>query len=294
MGNAEPSSAVRQILRSDAMRTALAVVELGSVRGAAAALSMTPSAVSKQLRKMEEQLGRTLFVRSRDGIAPNGEGLALAGYARRFLALVAEVGERFETELGGVRVRLGVPEDVGLARVPSVLARCADLAPAIEVELTVGGSAQLIGLVEARTLDLAVLSDGGPGFPADATPLCAEPMAWIGRRGAVASSPLPIAVAPEGCAWRVRALAALAQAGARYRIVCTSPSAVGRLAAARLGIALAPLPASLADGEAALEVVRAGLPPLPPGALALYRPAGGGRSVRAVADALRDAYAPTR
>ncbi|MGJ3262638.1 MAG: LysR family transcriptional regulator [Salinarimonas sp.] len=291
MGNAEPSSAVRQILRSDAMRVALAVVELGSVRRAASALSMTPSAVSKQLVRIERQLGRTLFVRSRDGVRPNGEGLALASYARRFLALVAEVGERFETDFASPRVRLGVADDVGLVRLPAALAQAAAAAPDVAVELTVASSSELLALAEAGKLDLAILSDGGPPFPAAARRLRPEPMTWFGRRDAtLPTGPLPLAVAAEGCPWRARALAILSAAKIPWRIVCTSPSAAGQLAAARIGLAVAPLPEAVAAGHAELAPVRACLPELPACALALLVSSRPGRAVRAVAEAVRGAY----
>ncbi|GGK33826.1 LysR family transcriptional regulator [Salinarimonas ramus] len=291
MGNAEPSAAIRQILRSDAMRVALAVVELGSVRRAASALSMTPSAVSKQLVRIERQLGRTLFVRSRDGVRPNDEGLALASYARRFLALVAEVGERFETDFASPRVRLGVADDVGLTRLPAALARVRETAPDVAVELTVAFSSELIALTEAGKLDLAILSDGGPPFPAGARRLRPEPMSWFGRRDALPpEGPLPLAVAAEGCPWRARAIALLSAAKVPWRIACTSPSAAGQLAAARLGLALAPLPEAVAAGYDDLARVTQGLPDLPACDLALLAPARPSRAVRAVTEAVRVAY----
>ncbi len=284
------SPAVRQVLRSDAMRVVLAVAELGSVRGAAEALAMTPSAVSKQLRRVEEQLGRRLFERTRAGISPNGEGEALAVYARRFLALVGEVGERFDRELVTGRVRVGVTDDVGLARIPAVLRRCQALFPGIAVELTVAWSSELVALSAARRLDLAILSDGGPAFPDGAVPLRPEPMVWAARAGAAMADPLPVAVAAEGCRWRRRALEALEQSGRPFEIACTSTATAGQLAAVRVGLAVAPLPASVIAGEGEIEPARGALPALPDCRLALVASGGPSRAVDGVAAELVRAF----
>ncbi|MCX8995519.1 LysR family transcriptional regulator [Rhizobiaceae bacterium BDR2-2] len=177
-GHTDASPVVRQVLRSDAMRVVLAVAELGSVRSAANAVGLTPSAVSKQLRRMEEQLGRQLFVRSHKGLVPNAEGEALADFARRFLSLAGEVGDRFGRELVTGHVRLGITDDVGLARMPELMRRCAAVHPGLRIALKVAYSSELLESTRSRSFDLAILSDGGAGLPADAIRLQPEPLVW--------------------------------------------------------------------------------------------------------------------
>jgi len=276
------------------MRVVVALDELGSVRAAADALSLTPSAVSKQLQRAEGLLGRTLFARSRQGVAATAEGADLAVFGRRFLEFMDEVGVRFDRETVHGHVRLGITDDVGLTHVPGILQDCAVRFPGLEVQLTVGFSSELIQAMAQQTLDMALVSDGGGSIPAGATLLRAAPMVWVARRGAARpGDPLPLAVSTEGCQWRARALAALAAAGIRHKITCISPSTAGQIAAARIGLGVAPLPASVIAGERDVEAL-AGLPPLPACAIALLAPRRAGKALLTLRSAIAAAYGTRR
>ncbi len=284
-GYTEAPALVRHVLRSDAMRVVLAVSELGSVRAAADAVGLTPSAVSKQVRRVEDQIGRALFVRSRSGLAPNAEGQAIAGYAKRFLDLASEMGARFDRELVAGRVRLGITDDVGLAKMPELIRRCAAIHPGLRIELTVGHSSELRDLSSARSLDLAILSDGGFELPSDAIPLSSVPLVWIAGAGwRDEGGDLPIAISDEGCRWRAAALTALQGAGRSYDIRCTSPAMSGQLSAARVGLAVAPVPATVAALEAGLDAVRTSLPDLPKCHLGLVGDVAANNAVKTTAD----------
>jgi DNA-binding transcriptional LysR family regulator len=291
MSNIEASPAIRSILRSDSMRVVVALAELRSVRAAAEALVLSPSAVSKQLKRLEDQVGRALFSRSRTGVVPTAEGLDLAEVGRRFLALVDEVGARFDREIVSGHVRLGITDDIGLTRVPDVLRHCAARFPGIEVELTVAYSSDLLSAIEAQRLDLALLSDGGPSLPPSALRLQPEPMFWVGRGDAgPVQGQLAIAVSSEGCQWRARAIRALEAQGIAYRIACISPSTAGQLAAARIGLGVSPLPRSVIMGSEGVTVIRKGLPALPDVELGLLSGPRKGKAIRTLRDALIAAY----
>jgi DNA-binding transcriptional LysR family regulator len=291
MGYIEPSASIRSILRSDTMRVIVALAELHSVRATAEALALSPSAVSKQLRRLEDQVGRPLFQRSRQGVVPTAEGADLAQLGRRFLALVDEVGQRFDREMVGGRVRLGITDDIGLARVPDVLRHCAARFPGLEVELTVAYASELLDAIAAQRLDLALLADGGPNLPETALRLHPEPMVWVGKSdGAPLRRPLPLAVSSDGCKWRARAIQALDAAGFSYKIVCTSPSTAGQLAAARIGLGVALLPRAVVVGQDGVSIIRDGLPALPEIALGLVSGPRAGKAIRTLRDALVMAY----
>lgn len=293
MGNTDASAGMRGILRSDMMRALVTVAELGSVRAAADALALSPSAVSKQLRRIEDQVGKPLFLRSRGGVAPTLEGEDLTRIARRFLSLVDEVGTRFDRELVSGRVRLGITEDVGLTRVPGVLRTFATRYPTIDVTLTIGYNSDLLGAVRDQRLDLVLVSDGGDPIPAQARHLRSEPLVWVGHaqsRGP--DAPIPLAVSTDDCQWRARALAALDAHGMAYRIACESPSTAGQVAAVKAGLAVAPLPRSVVDGFAREEPVRADLPPLDDVRIALVMAARESRALEALGEALATAYGP--
>lgn len=287
----EASPVVRQVLRSDAMRVVLAVAELGSVRAAAEVVGLTPSAVSKQVRRIEEQLGRELFTRSRAGLAPNAEGEAIAGFARRFLSLAGEMGERFDRELVTGRVRLGMTDDVGLARMPELIRRCTAVHPGLRVELTVAYSFELLDMIAAHALDLAIVSDGGGALPPDARPLRSEPLIWAGRRGwRDPGGALPVAVSEQGCRWRARALGALERMGRPHDVRCTSKAMSGQVSAVRVGLGVAPVPASVVAGEPDVEVMAEGLPALPDCRLGLVGDAGASRALAGTAAEIGAVY----
>lgn len=283
-GHAEASPVVRHVLRSDAMRIVLAVAELGSVRAAADAVGLTPSAVSKQVRRVEAQLGRTLFARSRSGLAPNAEGEAIAGFARRFLALAGEMGERFDRELVHGRVRLGMTDDVGLARMPELIRRCTAVHPGLRIELRVAYSSELREMVSAKALDLAILSDGGSELCPSVTELRPEPLVWAARKGwRDGDEALPLAVSEQGCSWRAAALRALDGTSRAYDVRCTSRAMSGQLSAVRVGLAVAPVPLSVVEGEPGIEVIRDSLPPLPDCRLGLVGDVRASRAISSTA-----------
>ncbi|WP_227287687.1 LysR family transcriptional regulator [Boseongicola sp. H5] len=273
------------------MRVVLAVAEMGSVRAAADAVGLTPSAVSKHVRRVEDQLGRELFLRSRAGLAPNAEGEAIAGFARRFLALAGEMGARFGRELVAGRVRLGITDDVGLARMPELIRRCTAIHPGLRIELTVAHSSELRDLMAARSLDLAILSDGGFVLPNDAIPLGRVPLVWIARPGwRDEGGALSVAVSEEGCRWRAAALAALRSAGRPFDIRCTSKAMSGQQSAVRVGLSVAPVPASVASADGGVEIVGAGLPRLPDCCLGLIGDVQANRAVKSTADEIKHVF----
>ncbi len=139
------------------MRVLVALAELQSVRAAPDALSLGPSAVSRQLKRLEDQVGRHPIVRSRTGLVPTAEGADLAQVGRRLPAFVHEVGERLDRESVSGHVRPGITEDIGLTRVPDVLRQCA-----ARIGL---GVSPLPRSVIMRTEGVTVVRQGLPALP---------------------------------------------------------------------------------------------------------------------------------
>ena len=101
------------LLDNDVLRTFVAIAETGSFTSAADRVYRTPSAVSMQIKKLEEQLNVTLFLRDARSVTLTESGEVLLPYARRMLALSNEAVGRFRMpEMKGV-VRLGAPDDIG-------------------------------------------------------------------------------------------------------------------------------------------------------------------------------------
>lgn len=277
----------------DLMKTLVAIAETGSVTGAAGRVGRSPGAVSMQIRKLEETLGRGLFVRSRQGMALNADGERLLAYARRMLELHREALDVFRApELAG-EVRMGTVEFGGMRRLSPVLAAFARSHPRVIVDVVMGPSADLAGKLEEGRLDLAVLAPGYnvPWRRSDHV-LMEEPLVWVARDGgeAARTRPLPLALSAVGCGWRRAALEALERAGIPYRVAYTSEFYEAHKAAANADLAVALLPRSRI--EPGLVPVRnaEGLPEVGPCRLALRFGADPSAAALALAERVAESY----
>lgn len=226
-------------LDMDVLRSFVTGIDLGSFAKAGQRLGRSPSAISLQLRKLEDQVGRPLFRRNGRGLAPTEAGEMLLGYARRLLdlndaALDAVAGPSLEGW-----VRLGVPQDVAETDLPAILARFARLHPAVRIEAHVERDADLRARLEAGTLDLALVWDAAPARPESC--LAERPMGWIGPRAGWARAPgepLPLVLFGPPCLFRRAATDALDAAGIPWRVAFSSPGLSGLWAAVAAGLGL--------------------------------------------------------
>lgn len=257
-------------LQTDWLKCFVAVVDAGSLSRAAGEVHRSQSAVSMQIRKLEEALGHRLLDRGPKKLVLTPEGQTLLGYARRILDLHSEAQTALEGEELSGRVRLGVPDDYAVRYLTPVLKRFAPRHSGVEIELVCEQSTSLIPRVAGGELDLALISRD---HARRGTLLFHEPLVWVGspqfelwRR-----DPLPIAVYETESLARRSALSALAQQGRRHRIVYNSSSLAGQIAAVESGLAIAVLTQCSAPPH--LEVLgrEQGLGPLAPMEVAVYR-----------------------
>ncbi len=267
----------RTIFDLEVLRTFVTGMELGNFARAADRLGRSTSAVSAQLKKLEEQAGTPIFRKSGRGLALTDAGETMLGYARRLLELNDEAAAAVHSvELEGW-VRLGLQEDFGETLLPDVLGRFARAHPKVRIEARVVRNVELIERVTSGKLDLALAwSDG------TLTPHCDRigevPMRWIGS-AAVASGwdrasgePLPLAALEAPCLMRSAATKALDAAGISWRLAFVSPSLGGLWAAtaAGLGITLR-TPVGLPAKVRPLVAEELALPELPGLGLVLHR-----------------------
>ena len=258
----------------DTLRSFATGIELGSFAQAAERLNRSTSAVSAQLKKLEQQAGTPLLRRAGRGMALTEAGETMLGYARRLLELNDEAVAAIRgVELAG-RVRLGMQEDFGENLLPAVLGRFARTHPRLRIEARIARSAELLDGVNKGKLDLALAWDAGAASP-HAERIGRWPMRWIGapaskpyRRG----EPLPLAVLESPCLLRSAAIDALDRAGIAWRIAFSSASLAGTWAAVRAGLGVGVrTPLGLPGGVQALTAKEAGLPALPMLGLSLHR-----------------------
>ncbi len=282
------------LLELDLLRTLVAIAETGNFSAAADRLGRTPSAVSMQVKKMEELVGATLFVRDSRSVSLTRDGEALLEHGRRLLALNREMMARFvEPELVG-EVHLGAPDDVAERFLPSMLQRFTETFPGILLSVTVDGTARLIESVERGELDLAVVTCE-TGFNTDgrAEIVHREPLVWACVAGGVATEkrPLPVSMWEEGCLWRKGSLEALERGGWDYRIAFQSSNISGQRAAVLADLAIAPLSRSHITGRIVEAKAACGLPSLPDCALGLMVRDNPSPPVAAAAAQVRECFA---
>lgn len=248
----------------DLLRTFLAIADTGSFSRAAERVFRTPSAVSMQIRKLEETLGTAVFDRDSRSVTLTPSGELLVGYARRIIALSNEMMARFVMpEMDGT-VCLGAPDDYGERIMPQVLKRFAETHPNVRVDVIIESTPLLKKRFETGQLDVMVYT-ARPGAPDDGGRiLLEEDLVWAGVRGGCAweRDPLPLSMWEEGCAWRADAVHALGEIGRDYRTAYMTAHTQAQRAAIMSDLAIAPFPKSFLS-EPLMELgEKQGLPPL--------------------------------
>ena|SRR5271166_612795 len=249
----------------DALRTMVAGIELGSFARAATKLGRSQSAVSMQLRKLEQQADRPLFRRNGRGLVPTEAGDALLQYARRIIALNDEAAASLGTTAAEASLRIGLPQDFVEDVIPEVIVRFARLRPGVHIEVRAGRNYVLEEEVRAGRLDVA-FGFFPPGSDSHGTRVASLPMLWLGGRTMVripAGDPIPLVLYDHPCLFRQAAFQALERKARRWRLALTTPSLPGVWAALRAaqGISVRTahrLPSGIRDVGAEL-----GLPKLP-------------------------------
>ncbi len=221
------------------LRAFVAVVETGSVTGAAALLNLTQAAVSQQLKRLEELFGTQLFERHHRRLAlrPNGE--RLLAHAHKLIALNDEVWGAMSAPAYEGEVRLGVPHDIVGPYMPPILRRFDQAWPRVRVSLKCTTTAQLLELLRKGDLDLTFYHRAARRRH-DAL----GGRVGLGRRrerGRSGRDPLPVSLGDEKCAFRPAVLKALRAAGRDWRPVCEVSSMEPLLASIEADLAIAPL-----------------------------------------------------
>ena len=248
----------------DVLRTFVTGVEFNSFAKAADRLGRSTSAVSAQLKKLEEQVGTPVLAKSGRGLVLTPTGEALLSHARRLLELNDGIFQTLQESQTAGTIRLGLQEDFGESFLSDILRRFVQAYPRVNLEVRIARNTELLTRVESADLDLALTWDTGLLSPY-ATRLGETQMHWIGARDTplltdLDGLPLPLILFDSPCVMRSAATQALDAAKIPWRIALTSPSVGGIWAAVAAGLGLTlrtriGLPNHLA--------VVSGLPPVP-------------------------------
>lgn len=248
----------------DLLRALVAIADCGGFSSAARQLGRTQSAVSLQIKRLEDVVGHALLDRVQGRmVGPTQEGLLLIDYGRRMLRLNDEAYSCFSQPGLAGRLRVGLPEELMEGDFPVVVAAFARDCPRVELSLRCDLSVRLEAAVDGGELDLAVINRVSGGKETGGRRLRRQPLVWFTGEGSDAHRrrPLPLALFQEGCVFRVAALAALGKAGLAWQASFVGNNFTGMRSAVAAGLAVMPMPRSLAS--AGLVQVKSGLPKLP-------------------------------
>ncbi|MGR4067328.1 LysR substrate-binding domain-containing protein [Halomonas sp. LR3S48] len=253
------------------LRTFVAIVDHGGFTRAAQAVNRTQSAVSMQIKRLEEDvIQRPLFERQGRQMHLTSEGTTLLGYARRILDLQGEALNMLrEPEMVG-RVRIGVPDDFVMRFLPGILKSFSQTWPLVDVEVQCAPSSELLGRQQG-SLDLSIVTrQVGQEI---GTILRREETVWVVAESHAIhrQSPLPLALFEEPCFCRQHACNALTRAGRQYRIAYSSPSLATLQAVVGAGLAVSALMKSLVTPGMRILDEADDFPPLPDGSIVLLR-----------------------
>jgi DNA-binding transcriptional LysR family regulator len=273
-----------------ALRSFVTVLETGGVTRAAHQLHLTQSAVSMQLKRLEESLGQPLLDRAGRGVAPTAQGEQLLAYGRRMLALNDEVWSRMTDEAFEGEVRLGIPHDILYPHIPHILRRFDREYPRVKIKLISSYTLKVKELMAHGDLDVALTTEDDT--PPDAKCLAHHKLVWVGSPGGSAWRNRPLRLAFERkCLFRPWALEALDKANIPWDMAVDTGSTrtVEATIAADLAIhailegAVAPQFEKIPHGGA--------LPELPSSKINMYRSrTAGGMQVDALVDMIEESY----
>ena len=248
----------------DLLRSFVVIAEVRSLSRAAARVGRTQSALSQQMRRLEEVVDQPLFQRTGRGVLLTHPGERLLAHAQRILRQHDEaMADLCGTGLSG-SIRFGCPDDYAAVFLPSLLRQFSNQHPQAIVEVVCGPTPRLLEQLDKRAVDLAMISlPDDDGATADF--IRREQLVWIGYPGLDAArfDPLPLALSDPDTLDHIAACEALDRAGRDYRVAYASSSLAGLTALVRSGQAFAVMTQTAVPADLAILAGDRGLPPLP-------------------------------
>ena len=247
------------------LRTFVAVAEAGSLTAAAPRVFLSQSSVSEQVRKLEERAGRSLFTRSKAGVAVTEAGTRLLAHAHAILALSDVAYREMRDEVLQGELRLGVTDYFRPAELAGLLARLGERYPQVRLHVSVMKSGDVEAGHARGDFDVGVaMRIGDTGALARGAVLRREALVWMGARGLSwqKGTPLRLLVLPDTCALHQFTVKLLRQRRVPHEVAHVASGVAGLQSALAAGLGVACLNESaLCDGVVSLR--QASLPALP-------------------------------
>jgi DNA-binding transcriptional LysR family regulator len=233
-------------LSLDNLRTLVSVIELDGYAKAGERLGRSQPAISLQIKKLEEQLGKRQRV--------NQDGTLLYQYAKQLLAINDDVFRQFEqTSLKG-RLRLGIPSEFASTLLPGIIGEFSGLYPDVTLEVTSSLSRHLLSEEYRSEFDL-ILALVNPDQETSGELVLKDKLVWVGDKMMLkVDSSVPLVMAPTGCIYRSRVIKMLKQQTTAWRITYTNADLYGLIAAIKQGLGVTALASTSVPKE--LDIVR--------------------------------------
>lgn len=259
-------------LDTDLIRTFVTVADMRSFTRAGVRLGRSQSAISLQMRRLEDRLGRALLSRDPRHVVLTPAGEDLLPQARQLLRLNDEMVAGLNDDDIEGEVRLGAPEDFATVHLPEILGLFARTHPKVALSVTCDLTLNLLDRLREGALDIALVKREPLG-PELGVRVWREPLVWVAADPGLARTGQTVALiaAPSPCVYRKRAISALEVTGRPWRLAYTSPSLAGQHAALRAGLGITVLPRDMVPADLAIIGEAAGLPDLAEAEVALLK-----------------------
>ncbi|KAF0230318.1 MAG: HTH-type transcriptional regulator [Beijerinckiaceae bacterium] len=259
------------VLDNDHLRTLIAIAETGSFTRAAEIVHKTQSAVSMQIRRLEERLSREIFMKEGRAAKLTEDGERLLDYAYRMIRLNDEAVASFRQDKLTGRVKLGVPDDYAERYLPQILARFTASNPGIEVMVVCEPTPCLVANLAACEIDMAIITHSERRAVGEI--IREEKLLWVTsqRHCTHEQRPVPLALGRDTCNWRRAATAGLNQNGIPFRVLYVSWNSAAVGAVVLAGMAVSVLPESAIRTGMRVLTTEEGFPDLPMVQIALLR-----------------------
>jgi DNA-binding transcriptional LysR family regulator len=278
-------------LDSDLLRTFVAIAETGNFTKAAEQVSRTQSAVSMQMKRLEEIVGDALFERGSRGVRLTRKGSDLLGNARRIVSLLDETAAQIGAPPLQGPVRIGIPEEYGFSILSRALGAFAKRHPQVEITVRYASSSQQMAALRADELDLAIVFEWQDFSDGDV--LMTDPTVWVTSLShhIHEEAPLPIALYANSGWCRDYAIRSLDQRDIAYRVAYSSDTNGGLKLAVASGLAIAPISRSNIPADCRELTQADGFGEIDASRVVLHRnPKTSSEAIESMAEAMREAF----
>jgi DNA-binding transcriptional LysR family regulator len=221
-------------LPTNMLRSFVAIVDTGSMLNASEQVFVTQSALSLQIKRLEELIQQPLFTREGRRLSLTAAGDLMLGYARRVLAIHDEALSAISAGQFAGPVRIGMVQDFADLLLTGILARFAELHPDAQIFARVAGTAELQEMLDRGQLDVVI----GYAAPGDPHAIRVARTQWLGDDTLTERESLPLAVLEKPCRFREAAIAALEAHGRPWRIAVETPNLTTLRAAVSAGLGI--------------------------------------------------------